>query len=182
LRKASIVAFTTEQSSFSKDGGRNLYFTSTIKPDTELLLEIQKLFQQYVKPLQQAKSLAYSVVFQPMTANMIARSTAAGPNALGIKLGDGPYINVLLNPVWSEASDDALMVETSLALLKAIDDAAKAKSKLVPYRFMNYSYKSQEVIESYGPEAPEVLKAVSKRYDPEGFFQKNVPGGFKLPV
>jgi FAD/FMN-containing dehydrogenase len=182
LRKASIVAFTTEQSSFSVDGGRNLYFTTTVKPDAELLLDIQKLFRKAVEPIQQAKNLAFSVVFQPMTTHMFLNSARSGPNALGIAPDDGPYINILLNPVWSESSDDASIVETSLALLESIDAAAKVKGRWVPYRFMNYSYKSQEVIKSYGTESLRLLQDVSRKYDPEGFFQRNVPGGFKLPV
>ncbi|CAO2654956.1 Nn.00g116890.m01.CDS01 [Neocucurbitaria sp. VM-36] len=180
LRQASLVEFTAEQSSFSIDGGRNLYFTTTIKPDIDLLINIQELFRKAIEPIQGAKDLAFSIVLQPMTAQMLQRSAEAGQNALGIPADDGPYINVLVNPVWSEAKDDEKIVQTSMNLIETIDQVAEAKGKAAKYRFMNYSYGSQKVIESYGDDAREFLWEVSKKYDPNGFFQKNVPGGFKL--
>ncbi|KAH7398516.1 hypothetical protein BKA66DRAFT_566111 [Pyrenochaeta sp. MPI-SDFR-AT-0127] len=180
LRQASLVEFTAEQSSFSVDGGRNLYFTTTIKPDIDLLLEVQALFRKHIAPIQEAKDLAFSIVLQPMTSQMLQKSAEGGRNAMGLSAYDGPYINVLINPVWSEAKDDDQIVQTSLALLDAIDKAAEAKGNGARYRFMNYSYGSQKVIESYGDSARQFLREVSAKYDPKRFFQKNVPGGFKL--
>lgn len=180
LRQASLVEFTAEQSSFSIDGGRNLYFTTTVRPDVDLLLEIQELAQKAIKPIQQIKDLAFSTVLQPITMQMLQKSAESGPNALGLKAVDGPYINVLINPVWSDAKDDDQILQTSLDLLNAIDKAAEAKGKSARYRFMNYSYGTQKVIESYGESAGQFLRQVSAEYDPKGFFQKNVPGGFKL--
>lgn len=49
----------------------------------------------------------------------------------------------------------------------------------VPYRFMNYADVKQDPVASYGEESRRHLRAVSKKVDPEGFFQKAV-GGFKL--
>ncbi|KAF1846528.1 FAD-binding domain-containing protein [Cucurbitaria berberidis CBS 394.84] len=180
LRQASLVEFTTEQSSYSVDGGRNLYFTTTIKPDIDILLAIQELFRTAVEPIKGAKELAYSVVLQPFTTHMLKKSAEAGQNALGIATDDGPYVNVLLNPAWSEEKDDEQIVQMSLDLLEAINKAAEATGKAVQYRFLNYSHGSQKVIESYGKDSGKFLRGVSAKYDPNGFFQKNVPGGFKL--
>lgn len=46
--------------------------------------------------------------------------------------------------------------------------------------YMNYAYTSQDPIGSYGEENKAELQRVSNRYDPQGLFQKGVPGGFKL--
>jgi hypothetical protein len=180
LRQASIVEFTAEQSSYSVDGGRNLYFTTTIKPDLDLFLELLELFRQHIQPIKSAKDLAFSLVLQPMTSQMLEKSAAAGPNALGISAKDGPYVNVLLNPVWADGVDDDAVIAASHALLKAIDQAAEARGKSARYRFLNYSYGTQKVVESYGEASGSFLREVSRKYDPKGFFQKNVPGGFKL--
>ena len=40
----------------------------------------------------------------------------------------------------------------------------------------------EHVFDGYSAESLEQLKEASKKYDPEGFFQKVVPGGFKLPL
>lgn len=46
--------------------------------------------------------------------------------------------------------------------------------------YMNYADKSQRVLESYGQENLEWMRAVAARYDPRQVFQTLCPGGFKL--
>ena len=46
---------------------------------------------------------------------------------------------------------------------------------------MNYADASQDVLGSYGEVNVRKMLAVLRKYDPEGIFQKRVPGGFKLP-
>ncbi len=45
---------------------------------------------------------------------------------------------------------------------------------------MNYAWIDQDPIVSYNAENKGRLQQVSKKYDPEGVFQKGCPGGFKL--
>ncbi len=49
-----------------------------------------------------------------------------------------------------------------------------------PYKYLNYADGSQDVIGGYGNKSVNRLRKVSKRYDPRGVFQRQVPGGFKL--
>ena len=49
-----------------------------------------------------------------------------------------------------------------------------------PYLYMNYANPEQDVIGSYGSENVEFLRRTALKYDPEGFFQTRVPGGFKV--
>jgi hypothetical protein len=49
-----------------------------------------------------------------------------------------------------------------------------------PYLYLNYAASWQDPINSYGPASVANLQAVSRKYDPSGVFQKQVPGGFKL--
>lgn len=46
--------------------------------------------------------------------------------------------------------------------------------------YLNYAERDQDPIGSYGSENVGKLQAASKKYDPTGLFQTNVPGGFKL--
>lgn len=46
--------------------------------------------------------------------------------------------------------------------------------------YMNYTDKSQKVLESYRKENLEWIRAVAARYDPGQVFQMLCPGGFKL--
>ena len=52
---------------------------------------------------------------------------------------------------------------------------------VTPWRYLNYSDLSQDPLSSYGSAAVELLRGVSRRYDPEGVFQERVKGGFKIP-
>nr|XP_036577396.1 FAD binding domain-containing protein [Colletotrichum truncatum]KAF6784367.1 FAD binding domain-containing protein [Colletotrichum truncatum] len=44
---------------------------------------------------------------------------------------------------------------------------------------MNYANPEQDVIGSYGEENVKFLKETAAKYDPTGFFQQRVPGGWK---
>lgn len=57
---------------------------------------------------------------------------------------------------------------------------AKELGVFHPYIYMNYAWKDQRVVDGYGQEMKKFLQDVSKKYDPDGLFQKAVPGGFKL--
>ena len=48
------------------------------------------------------------------------------------------------------------------------------------FEYLNYADSSQDPIASYGADNVERLRATSRKYDPHGVFQKQVPGGFKL--
>ena len=50
------------------------------------------------------------------------------------------------------------------------------------YLYLNYAASFQDPIAGYGNASVSMLQAVSKKYDPDQLFQKQVPGGFKLQM
>lgn len=52
--------------------------------------------------------------------------------------------------------------------------------KYVEFKYLNYATAWQDPLGSYGKEGLEVLKKVSRKYDPEGVFQGLCEGGFKI--
>lgn len=58
---------------------------------------------------------------------------------------------------------------------------ARGKDLLHRYIFTNYGHSEDDIIAGYGEESVSRLREAGKKYDPEGVFQKGVPGGFKLP-
>ncbi|KAK8877503.1 FAD-binding protein [Apiospora arundinis] len=46
--------------------------------------------------------------------------------------------------------------------------------------YANYADNSQSPYKSWGADSVSKLQAASRKYDPEGVFQKRVPGGFKV--
>lgn len=81
---------------------------------------------------------------------------------------------------WKNKSDDEKVFQVMNLTLQKIKDDARAKNQTVKYEFMNYASSFQDPIDSYGAENKLKLQDASKKYDPEGLFQKAVPGGFKL--
>ena len=62
------------------------------------------------------------------------------------------------------------------------DEAARDMGLLHDFVYLNYANQAQNPISTYGAENVARLKKAAERYDPRGIFQRQVPGGFKLPV
>lgn len=65
-------------------------------------------------------------------------------------------------------------------LINDIEAATKAAGLYNRYEYLNYAAAFQDPIGSYGAQSLANLQKVSKKYDPQGFFQTRVRGGFKL--
>lgn len=180
LRQDSLLGFAEEQSAFVTDGARQLYFTTSFRLDVQLMLDIRELWLEALRPIKVVPGLKLPLVFQPLTQGMLSKSAPRGGNSLGLTPEDGPLIVTLLNSVHTEPSDDDKVLAAALALIESIESLAAERGKASRYRFTNYAYKSQNVLQGYGKESLERLRRVSEKYDPQGFFQKAVPGGFKL--
>ncbi|KAK8043757.1 FAD-binding domain-containing protein [Apiospora phragmitis] len=120
-----------------------------------------------LEPIKPCEGLIGSLKLQPHARSLLEASAAKGGNSLGLSPDGGPLVSVLLLTYWSNKSDDANVVEAMEAILGTIKSRAAARDLLDP-------------IGSYGEENKAELRRFSERYDPQGVFQKGVPGGFKL--
>ena len=180
LRFDSLLGFAEEQSAFSTDGARQLYFTTCFRLDAQFMFDVRELWLQTLKTIDTVEGLVLTLVFQPPTKGILSKSAALTGNSLGLSPGDGPLVITLFNSVHINALDDNKVIAAVLALIENIDTLAAQKGLSARYRFTNYGYKTQKILEGYGDESLENLRAASKKYDPQGFFQSVVPGGFKL--
>jgi hypothetical protein len=57
---------------------------------------------------------------------------------------------------------------------------AKQNGLLLDFVYLNYADVNQDALGSYGFDNVLFMKEVAKRYDPDGFWQLRVPGGWKL--
>lgn len=108
------------------------------------------------------------------------QKAASGSNVLGLSGDQGALVVVGVAAAWSNASEDALMNQLAQTVVTNIDTAAKKLGQHYEYKYLNYASPWQDVIQSYGAANMAKLRNMSKKYDPRGIFQKNVPGGFKL--
>ena len=181
LRTNSLLGFAEEVSAFSTDGDRQWYFTTTLRPDQELLLQVRTLWLEGLKSTENVPGLKHSLVLQPLTHGMLTKSAALGGNSLGLSPDGGPLAIILFATVHDNPEDDEMIITSVLNLIDLIDSAVTKVQKAARFRFTNYGYKLQKTIEGYESNSLKNLQDVSTKYDPRGLFQTAVPGGFKLP-
>jgi len=118
--------------------------------------------------------------FQPLPSIIGKRGIKKGGNIFGVdKLKDNAI--VLLGSLAVNGVDQEAMGRKKMLKWKdAVEKYSRSIGAFVDYRYMNYADSSQDVLASYGKENVQKMFEVSRRYDPEGIFQKRVPGGFKI--
>lgn len=139
-------------------------------------------WQETLATIKDAEGFIFSFGFHPLTKALLTNSAKAGGNAMNISPADGPLFVILINPCWTKAQDDSRIITAVETLVAGFRQLATEKGLLHRYIFTNYAYHKDDVVAGYGQESVTKMKAVSKKYDPEGMFQKGVPGGFKLTM
>ncbi len=81
---------------------------------------------------------------------------------------------------WQDVEQDDFFQSTGDWLISELNAYARSIGKANPYIYLDYAYKTQKPLESYGTENVEKIRAAAKKYDPKGVFQTMVPGGFKI--
>ncbi|KAI4592692.1 hypothetical protein KJ359_010594 [Pestalotiopsis sp. 9143b] len=199
MRTGKHLDFCEELSKFSTDGIRYVpdmfffrctalltmnrqYWTSiTVKPDIAMMETFHGKWQEALVKIKDAEGFIFSFGFHPLTKALLENSAKAGGNAMNIPPTDGPLFVILINPIWTLAKDDDRIFKTVGALVDDLRSIASEKGLLHRYIFTNYGFQADDIVSGYGEESVSKLRETSKKYDPEGMFQKGVPGGFKLP-
>ena len=131
------------------------------------------LWNSTVASVKGVEGLQYFVIFQKLPAR------EAG-NSLGLGSMQAPMVLCLLSITWNNAQDDDLINRVAKALINDIEQATQAAGLFERYKYLNYAASWQNPIDSYGSQSVQTLRGVSAKYDHGGFFQTQVPGGFKL--
>lgn len=139
-------------------------------------------WQNTLSKVKDAEGFIFSFGFHPVTKALLEASQRAGGNAMDIPPSDGPLFVVLINPAWKLADDDTRIFTEVESLVSDLRSLARDKGLLHRYVFTNYGYSKDDVIAGYGKKSISRLRAASAKYDPDGVFQKAVPGGFKLKM
>ncbi|KAH8681717.1 hypothetical protein BX600DRAFT_505375 [Xylariales sp. PMI_506] len=179
LRVGSLKDFTDE--SFSgASSNRVVKMTTTVKADIGILEYAVEAYRASFEKLKTVDNLLFSITFEPLPVSITKQSIAQGGNSLGLTPADGPLVVVLLYTSWDNAGDDQVVFNVNKEALEDIENEAQSRDVSASYRYLNYAFTHQDPISAYGPESKTNLQAMSKKYDPEGFFQTTVAGPFKL--
>jgi hypothetical protein len=152
-----------------------IYVNTVFSPTLAILEEVYALWNATVPSITGVDNIAYGLILQRLPTTI-----PGSDNSLG--LGPSAVFDVLclLSVTWNNAADDALIYSTTEALIEKIAQATKAQSLFNEFEYLNYAAYFQDPLQGYGTTNLNTLSAVSKKYDPLGFFQTGVPGGFKL--
>ena len=82
---------------------------------------------------------------------------------MGLSPDDGPLIIVLLNSVYTTASDVDRLIDAVLDLIRNVESLAAQRGTAARCRFASYGYKTQRILEGYGEESLDELRAVSQK-------------------
>ncbi|KAI0903697.1 hypothetical protein F4823DRAFT_629189 [Ustulina deusta] len=181
VRIQTLKEAATDQAVGVETQVRCAYMNITMKPDAATLQACAKMYEEALEPVKTVENLRCSWTLQPYAMSLLQKSQANGGNSLGLYPEHGSVINVLLLAYWKNASDDDKILNTMETTLEKNKQEAASRNKLVPYVYMNYAWTDQDPISSYGESESKTLKAVAKKYDPDGVFQRGFPGPFKLP-
>ena len=180
MRISNLTDFTLELAGTDPVGQRQLFVTGTYGNSAKLMSTIFDIANRTIQPLVDVQDLAYSLSFQPMPTAITSKARSRGGNSLGLDDSDGNLFNLLLTVSWTASADDARIERHSKDLFKKAEAEAKKLGLHNRYLYLNYAAEWQDPISGYGAANKAQLQAVSKKYDPRGVFQAQVPGGFKL--
>ncbi|KAH7386120.1 hypothetical protein BKA66DRAFT_569421 [Pyrenochaeta sp. MPI-SDFR-AT-0127] len=161
-------------------GLRQAFWTWTVTLDKELASITKDIFFEELKLVVDAENILPAVSLQVFTEPHLEKMAARGGNALGLSAENGPLMNVLVAVKWSNGADDTRINEFAAKVKDRVLAAATIKGKASPFIYMNYASPYQNVVAGYGATNQAKLKAISKKYDPTGVFEKLQPGHFKL--
>lgn len=160
-------------------GTRYVHGTTTIRNDAETMTAAYDIFCQSTTKLRHVKGLLFPLTFQALLPGWMNKGH---PNVLGLEGCTEPLIIVSFLVTWAQAKDDELVRSSVRHTLEQINRAAEASQSDHPYRFMNYCMEWQRPYEGCGEENLKLMREASRKYDPDGFFQRGRAGGFKLDI
>lgn len=128
-----------------------------------------------------ADAFGTQIVFQPIPSYLAQAGEKKGGNVLGLDSSlTKNAVLFLLTLKTSTAADEAVIHARGGVFFANFEEAVKSSGNSLPFVYLNYANPSQDPLGSYGAENVAFIRDISAKYDPQGFFQRRVPGGFKI--
>lgn len=179
LRVMTLAEAAAEHAVMATERQRCAYMNCTLRADAGALISAADIYAKAVGPLRTVEGVTLSFTLQAYPVSLLRRTAELGGNALGLDARE-TLVSVLLLTCWGRREDEARVLGVLRGALGAIERDADERGQRVPYTYLNHASDFQDPFSSYGEENKRFLQEVDRKYDPEGLFQKNVPGGFKL--
>ncbi|KAK4496428.1 hypothetical protein PRZ48_012408 [Zasmidium cellare] len=186
-RIKSIAAISSKDEVESMASSANTGITLTFKPSIPVMQLCVDLNKAYIDKLSklvgpghfstylflQPLPSYYSIISDREAQGNMMTDSLAGQNAImwtfGVALG--PEVDPL---------KIAIAHQHVTAMAAEIQQFAERTGDDLGLVYMNYADATQDAVGSYGERNVEFMERVARTYDPEGFFQDVVSGGFKM--
>ncbi|KAI9821262.1 MAG: hypothetical protein M1827_003998 [Pycnora praestabilis] len=174
MRISNLTDFTEE---IAKD---EIFATLEHAADATTLTTINNISLSCLETVKNATGLVWSISYEPVPTAITKHANTTGGNSLGLDPSDGNLVLTLLSISWSSPLSTSSINLAAQSWVTQSTAYARDHFQLNPYIYLNYAAPYQDPISGYGLDNKAMLQNVSKRYDPTGVFQTQVPGGFKL--
>ncbi|KAH7305029.1 hypothetical protein B0I35DRAFT_382201 [Stachybotrys elegans] len=169
----SVVNISTQSQSINIPyGSRQTWWDTTIAATSaDFMVEIVSLFEARNDALFAAAGGSPVVPFlnfQPISTNVLSAMRQRGGNSMGLDASGGPLMIVQLTVSWEDPSLDAIIEESLQELIGVIERRAEELGLGNGFVYMNYAGSTQRVQHRFGPDSEKRLKAIAKKWDPQG--------------
>lgn len=161
----------------------NFWHTTTFLNDPRIMakaVEIHAATAAKMKAASGTGRFSTLCLFQALPNFYGKLGDAAGGNVMGIDqhLRGRNAVSMLLSVNVSEEGLREYGLQLAREYLGQVEDYARSVDGFVPWYYVNYADRAQNPLASLLD--PQAIKRVAEKYDVEGVFQKQVPGGFKI--
>ena len=178
IRAATLSSLTDElEAAFNL---RDLFSTLTFANDEKLIADVYAISTKKLEPLKKTAGLNWVTMFQPLPTVFSKHSVEKGGNVLGLDRATTNQVLFLFFVQWADPADDAVLNKAADDLLAEVTALAKERGLHNEFIYLNYATDRQDVLSGYGGDNLAKMKAAAAKYDPQGVFQKLVPGGYKI--
>ncbi|CEJ82375.1 hypothetical protein VHEMI02445 [[Torrubiella] hemipterigena] len=159
----------------------------TVINEAKVLKYIVSQYDRFVQDIAKAVDASnFSTIFdlQPISTNAATYGAHKGGNMLGLDTCNRSRILAAFGAILFEGQhskrDVARIYQLAAAANQRIKAYAASIGALDRFVYLPYADASQDPLSSYGVNNTEHIRKVAHKFDPHGFFQHRVPGGFKI--
>ncbi|KAL6705701.1 hypothetical protein ACN47E_006490 [Coniothyrium glycines] len=181
LRVDNHTSFTLEYAAMSVYQKRWQFATISFGNSAEMMEEFFQMANKTIQPFIHLPGFQLSIAFQPLPTVMSERYGAVDSLGPIQTQGNMFYIHWGMAVDGSEVRADNQFEEAVSNLFKEAEKKAAKKGLQRDFLQLTYADRWQDPIGRRSPGTIRQLWEASQKYDPQGFFQTQSPGGFKLP-